>query len=221
VQAAGYTTNYQKRYRDPKLCRGRLRFDRGQGRSASIAGRCGGTGRIHAWAGMDLDADAAASAVHQAAKLYAEIRQPQKAIEAYQRCIRLCLEPDPQLLDNRSNFKQLFARALYGKGRVEFETSDYQNAVESYTRSMKAFEQIDSKLDCIFILNDLGALYINTGDYKTAKEVSERSISLAASLFKGNESLSLSKYSKAIAWSNLSRSASNSAMIERVSKRAS
>ena len=144
-----------------------------------------------------------ASAVHQTAKLYHEIRQPQKAIEAYQRCIGLCLEPDPQLLDNRSNFKQLFARALYGRGRVEFETSDYQNAVESYTRSLKAFEQIDSKLDCIFILNDLGALYINTGDYKTAKEVSERSLSLAASLFKGNETFSLSKYSKAIAWSNL------------------
>ncbi|PYT03136.1 MAG: hypothetical protein DMF60_19275, partial [Acidobacteria bacterium] len=144
-----------------------------------------------------------ANAVYQIGKLYNETRQPQKAIEAYQRCVRLCLESDPRLLDNRSNFKLLFARALYGMGRVEFETSDFQNAIDSYTRSLKAFEQIDSKLDCIFILNDLGALYINTGDYKTAKEVSLRSLSLNASLFKGNESSSLFRYGKAIAWSNL------------------
>jgi CHAT domain-containing protein len=144
-----------------------------------------------------------ANAVHQIGKLYYETRQPQKAIEAYHHCVRLCLESDPQLLDNRSNFKWLFARALFGLGRVQFETSDFQRAMESYTRSLKAFEQLGSKLDSIYILNDLGALYINTGDYKTAKEVSQQSLSLTSSLSKGNESLIFFRYSKAIAWSNL------------------
>src|SRR5438034_3107737 len=48
-----------------------------------------------------------ASAFQKIGKLYYDTRQPQKAIEAYQHCIRLCLEPEPQLLDNRSNIKRL------------------------------------------------------------------------------------------------------------------
>ncbi|HEV8484049.1 MAG TPA: CHAT domain-containing tetratricopeptide repeat protein [Blastocatellia bacterium] len=144
-----------------------------------------------------------ANAFHKIGKLYYETRQPQKAIEAYRNCIRVCLESVLKPADNRSDLKRLLATALYGLGRVQFETSDFQNAIESYDRSFKAFEEINSKLDCIRILNDLGTLYISIGDYKTAKEVSMRSLSLTAALFEGKESSNFFRYSKAIAWSNL------------------
>jgi len=89
-----------------------------------------------------------ASAVYQIGKLYYETRQPQKAIDAYQRCIRLCLESDPQLLDNRSNFKQLFARALYGMGRVEFETSDFQKRYRVIHQEPQSFrtDRLETRL---------------------------------------------------------------------------
>jgi tetratricopeptide (TPR) repeat protein len=109
-------------------------------------------------------------------KLYHEARQPQKAIEAYQHSIRVCLESDLKPSDNRSNLHRVLAMSLYELGRLQFETSDFRNAIESYDRSFKAFEEINSKRDCIQILNDLERCTLYTGDYKTAKEVSQRSL---------------------------------------------
>ena len=144
-----------------------------------------------------------ANALHRIGRIYSETRQSQQAIEAYQHCIRVCLESDPKPSDKRSVLSRLSAMSLFGLGRVQSETSDFQNAIESYNASLKTFEQIDSKLDCILVLNALATAYISTGDYKAAKEVSNRSLSLTTSIFEGNESSPYSRENRAIAWSNL------------------
>jgi len=142
-----------------------------------------------------------ATAYFRMGKVYSETRQPQKALEAYENSIRLTSEP--ALQDQRPNVKRVLAMALYGLARVRFETSAFQSAIESYNRSLKVFEELDSKLDCIYILNDLGALYLATGDYKTASDFSHRSLSLTEALSPGKELQIPIRYSKAVAWSNL------------------
>ena len=142
-----------------------------------------------------------ATAYLRMGKVYSETRQPQKALAAYENSIRLTSEP--ALQDQRPNVKRVLAMALYGLARVRFETSAFQSAIESYKRSLKVFEELDSKLDCIYILNDLGALYLATGDYKTASDFSHRSLSLTEALSPGKELQIPIRYSKAVAWSNL------------------
>jgi CHAT domain-containing protein/Tfp pilus assembly protein PilF len=101
--------------------------------------------------------------------------------------------------------KKLLAFIYYKTGRYYFERDDIKRAVEEYLYSKKIFEETNSSRDLIYVLAELGTLEIYAADYVKAREYSEESLSLAASLEGSNEPPSRlpDKYGIAFARSNL------------------
>ncbi len=76
---------------------------------------------------------------------------------------------------------ELLARTYYNLARTFSGLNRPENAIESYAKSSLYFEQAGQRRDLIYVLADLGVIYLNKEDYKKAKEYSERSISIADS----------------------------------------
>ena len=74
------------------------------------------------------------------------------------------------------------ASTYYKFGWAEFGRGNIASAIEKYLESKRLFEQAQARRDLIYILADLGSLYIYSADYKTSKAYSEQSLALAKQL---------------------------------------
>src|SRR2546423_5686226 len=79
------------------------------------------------------------------------------------------------------------ASAYYTIGWAEFGRGNIASAIEKYLESKRLFEEAHARRDLIYILADLGSLYIYKGDYKTSKNLSEQSLALAEEVRGRNE----------------------------------
>lgn len=75
--------------------------------------------------------------------------------------------------------RRLAGITLYKSGWYQFGQGNIEIAISNYLQSKNAFEETNSRRDLIYILADLGTLYIYSSDYNKAKEYSERSLVLA------------------------------------------
>ncbi len=66
------------------------------------------------------------------------------------------------------------ASTLYKIGWAEFGRGNIASAIEKYLESKRLFEEAHARRDLIYILADLGSLYIYSADYKTSKVYSEQ-----------------------------------------------
>jgi len=71
------------------------------------------------------------------------------------------------------------ASAYYKIGWAEFGRGNIASAIEKYLESKRLFEEAHARRDLIYILADLGSLYIYNSDYKTSRVYSEQSLALA------------------------------------------
>jgi tetratricopeptide (TPR) repeat protein len=97
------------------------------------------------------------------------------------------------------------ASAYYNTGWAEFGRGNIAGAIEKYLESKRLFEEAHAKRDLIYILADLGSLYIYKGDYKTSKVYSEQSLGLAEQVKGSNEPVGAwpDEYGIGTAFSNL------------------
>ncbi len=81
---------------------------------------------------------------------------------------------------------KLLAQTYYNLARTFSGLNQPDNAIESYTKSSIYFERAALRRDLIYVLADLGMMYLNKEDYQKAKEYSERSIQIADSVSSTN-----------------------------------
>lgn len=74
---------------------------------------------------------------------------------------------------------RIAASTYYKFGWAEFGRGNIASAIEKYLESKRLFEEARARRDLIYILADLGTLYIYSSDYKTARIYSEQSLALA------------------------------------------
>jgi CHAT domain-containing protein/type II secretory pathway pseudopilin PulG len=74
------------------------------------------------------------------------------------------------------------ASTYYEAGWAEFGRGNIASAIEKYLESKRLFEEAHAKRDLIYILADLGTLYLYNSDYKTSRLYSEQSLALADQL---------------------------------------
>src|SRR5205807_3509815 len=97
------------------------------------------------------------------------------------------------------------ASAYYNIGWAEFGRGNIASAIERYLESKRLFEEAHARRDLIYILADLGTLYIYKGDYKTSRIYSEQSLALAEQVKGSNDSVGAwpDEYGIGTAFSNL------------------
>lgn len=106
-----------------------------------------------------------------AAAYYQE--SPQRALNIYDVSIQVATAlSDPKLL----------GKTYYNLARTLSGMNNPDKAIQSYGKSREYFEKAGLKRDLIYVLADLGAIYFNKEDYQRAKEYSEQSITIAASV---------------------------------------
>ena len=106
-----------------------------------------------------------------AAAYYQE--SPERALRIYEVSIQVATK----LRDTK-----LLAKTYYNLARTFSGVNQPEKAIESYERSREYFEQAGLRRDLIYVLADIGAIYFNKENYQKAKEYSEQSISIAASV---------------------------------------
>src|SRR5438105_7915758 len=89
--------------------------------------------------------------------------------------------------DNAEQLR-LAGSTAYKTGWAEFGRGNIASAIEKYLESKRLFEEARARRDLIYILADLGSLYIYSSDYKTSKVYSEQSLALAEALKNSSES---------------------------------
>lgn len=106
--------------------------------------------------------------------------------------------------DNAEQLR-LAASTEYKIGWAEFGRGNIASAIEKYLESKRLFEEAHARRDLIYILADLGSLYIYKGDYKTSKVFSEQSLALAEQVKGSNEPVGAwpDEYGIGTAFSNL------------------
>lgn len=82
---------------------------------------------------------------------------------------------------------RLAASTEYKIGWAEFGRGNIASAIEKYLESKRLFEEAHARRDLIYILADLGSLYIYSGDYKSSRVFSEQSLALAEQVKGSNE----------------------------------
>src|SRR5438876_10417153 len=70
----------------------------------------------------------------------------------------------------------------YKVGWAEFGRGNIASAIEKYLESKRLFEEAHARRDLIYVLADLGSLYIYSGQYKTSRVFSEQTLALADQL---------------------------------------
>lgn len=106
---------------------------------------------------------------------------------------------------SRLNDKRLSGLTQYKIGWNQFGKGEIAQAIESYLQSKRLLEQAQQRRDLIYVLADLGTLYIFSADYVKAFQFSQDSLAVAEQ-FKGTkETISLwpDEYGIATALANL------------------
>jgi len=106
---------------------------------------------------------------------------------------------------SKLNDKRLAGLAYYKLGWYEFGEGKISDAILSYERSKQYLEIAGARRDLIYVLADLGTLYIFAADYVKAYQSSQDSLDVAES-FKGAkefDSLWPDEYGTATAFANL------------------
>lgn len=110
-----------------------------------------------------------------AAAYYQE--SPARAVQIYDVSIQVA---------TKLNQPKLLGQTYYNLARTFSGLNQPDNAIESYTKSSIYFERAALRRDLIYVLADLGMMYLNKEDYQKAKEYSERSIEIADSVSSTN-----------------------------------
>ena len=76
---------------------------------------------------------------------------------------------------------------IHRLGRIYFERSHLAKAIQANVLSKQIFEEINSRVDLILLIGDLGEFYISAGDYEAARRCSLKCLDLSASLPTSNE----------------------------------
>lgn len=84
------------------------------------------------------------------------------------------------------NDSKLIATTQYNIGRTHSGLNHLTQAVEAYLISKTYFERAGLQRDCIYILSDIGTLYLRLEDYQKSKDYSEQSIRLATQMKASN-----------------------------------
>jgi tetratricopeptide (TPR) repeat protein len=74
------------------------------------------------------------------------------------------------------------AATYYESGWAEFGRGNIASTIEKYLESKRLFEEAHAKRDLIYILADLGTLYLYSSEYKTSRLYSEQSLALSDQL---------------------------------------
>jgi CHAT domain-containing protein len=93
-----------------------------------------------------------------------------RSIEIYKLAVRV---------GNRLNKPELVATTYYYLGRTYSEVNDFQNSIQAYETSRKLLEQAGIESSLIYVLADLGALYLAVEDYEKAQSHAEQSLAMA------------------------------------------
>lgn len=108
-------------------------------------------------------------------------------------------------ISTRLNNKRLSGLTQYKIGWHQFGQGRIADAIESYSHSKQLLEQAQARRDLIYVLADLGTLYIFSADYVRAYQYSQDSLTIAEQ-FKGTkepDSLWPDQYGIATALANL------------------
>src|ERR1043165_72748 len=97
-------------------------------------------------------------------------QSPAESIEIYKLTGRVA---------DRLNNPNLTATSYYYLGRTYSGMSDFEDSIQAYETSRKSFELAGSEGDLIYVLADLGTLYLTIEDYEKAQSYSERSLAIA------------------------------------------
>ena len=80
---------------------------------------------------------------------------------------------------NRLNKPELVATTYYYLGRTYSGRNDVENSIHAYESSRKLFEQAGIENGLIYVLAELGGLYLAAEDYEKAQSYSEQSLAIA------------------------------------------
>jgi tetratricopeptide (TPR) repeat protein len=94
---------------------------------------------------------------------------------------------------------ELIATTYYYLGRTYSGMSDLENSIQAYETSRKLFEQAGIETNLIYVLADLGALYVAAEDYEKAQTYSEQSLAIPGQMKSSpsNEPLGPIEYARA------------------------
>jgi CHAT domain-containing protein len=100
---------------------------------------------------------------------------------------------------NRLDKPELVATTYYFLGRAYSARNDFENSIHAYESSRKLFEQAGIKSGLIYVLADLGGLYLAAEDYEKAQSYSEQSLAFAGQVksSRAKESLGPIEYGQA------------------------
>lgn len=107
----------------------------------------------------------ASSAEHQ--------QSPVKLVEIYKLSLHVA---------HRLNKPELIATSYYYLGRTYSGMSDFERSIQAYEASRKLFEEAGIQSSLIYVLADLGGLYLTTEDYEKAQSYSERNLAIAGQM---------------------------------------
>jgi CHAT domain-containing protein len=82
---------------------------------------------------------------------------------------------------------RLLASTHYNIGRTYSGLGKATEAIQSCLESKKLFEAVGARRDLIYVLSDLGSLYLYARDYKQARSYSEQAIAVAEAVKNTNE----------------------------------
>ncbi|MGH9837987.1 MAG: CHAT domain-containing protein [Blastocatellia bacterium] len=98
---------------------------------------------------------------------------PEQALLIY----GIAIEVATRLKDQRR-----LANAYYNLARTYAASGKIKDAIQAYLASKKTFEETGRHKDVVYILSDLGSLFLYSQDYQQAKAYSEQSVKLADEL---------------------------------------
>ena len=90
-----------------------------------------------------------------------------------------------QVADRLSN-KRSLAITYYNLGQTYSGAGNMREAIAAYLASKYAFDEAGCPRDGIYLLSDLGALYLNLEQYEQAQQCAEQALALAAAVQHGN-----------------------------------
>ena len=74
---------------------------------------------------------------------------------------------------------ELVATTYYYLGQTYSLSNDVENSIQAYETSRRLFEKAGIQSNLIYVLADLGAMYVTTEDYEKAQSYSEQSLAIA------------------------------------------